>query len=436
MTPNRTHPPRHRAGEGRSGRGRARAMTLVEAVVAVLIVGVMLAASIATVGASRKALKAGSDRGQGLELAHDLMDEILAQPYDDPSGSSAIPSTGNRSQFDNVGDYAGWSETPPDDKSGTPLPGFAGWTRSVAIRYVQAGNIALGNATDTGISEVTVRVLRGSNEVARLTGIRTRGPATQACKFGNGTCADLTTADCAARGGTSQGAGTSCYTLVVPDPVIPRVGLVAQWAMDDASGTKAKDSAGSNDAALKNGPTWGTGRFGGALVLDGVNDYATAPDAPSLSQNNTFTVAAWMYFEAVPGANQWQVALFKGSTTYTPKDWNYALACTNGKVDFEFINTLGLNEAFVGGSITTIRTWYHLAATYDHPNSTVKLYLNGALVSTALTLGMPKVDTKAVWLGADPYGADYTRGRIDDVRLYRRVLSPAEVATLYNGGEP
>lgn len=413
------------------------AMTLVEATVAVLIVGVMLAASIATVGASRKALGSGSVRGQGLELAHDLMDEILAQPYDDPNGSSTIPSTGDRSRFNNLGDYAGWSESPPDDKSGTPLPGFTGWTRRVGIRYVQAGNIALGNATDTGIAEVTVRVLRGSSEVARLMALRTRGlPATQACKFANGTCANLTTADCTARGGTAQGAGTNCSTLVVPDPVVPRVGLVAQWAMDDASGTKAKDGAGANDATLKNGPTWGVGRFGGALVLDGVNDYATAPDAPSLTQNNTFTVAAWMYFEVVPGVNQWQVALYKGSTTYTPMDWNYALACTNGKVDFEFIDTLGLNQVFVGGSITTPRTWYHLAATYDHPNSTVKLYLNGALVGTTLTLSVPKVDTKAVWLGADPFGLDYLRGRLDDVRLYSRVLSPAEITTLYNGGEP
>ena len=78
--------------------------------------------------------------------------------------SSTIPSTGDRSRFNNLGDYAGWSESPPDDKSGTPLPGFTGWTRRVGIRYVQAGNIALGNATDTGIAEVTVRVRHRDQE--------------------------------------------------------------------------------------------------------------------------------------------------------------------------------------------------------------------------------------------------------------------------------
>ena len=408
-------------------------MTLVEAVVAVLIVGVMLAASIATVGASRKALGAGSDRTQGLELASELMDEIMAQPYDDPNGVAAIPSTGDRSQFNNLGDYAGWTETPPADKAGTPRPGFTGWTRQVAIRYLLPGNVGSASATDQGVSQVTVRVLRGSTEAARLTGLRTRGlPATQACMFGDGTCANLTAADCAARGGTAQGAGTSCWTLPVPEPPNPGVGLVSHWAMDDASGTQAVDSIGSNDATLLNGPTWGTGRFNGALVLDGGNDYATASHDASLSLESTFTLAAWINLAQLPGATAYVTVMHKGTTTTTR---NYFLQVYGSLLTFGFYDASNTLRRFSFGSISTVNRWYHVAATFDDSADAVQLYIDGALVRGFSTTYVPKANTGALTLGRSPYG-DYLKGRLDGVRIYSRVLSPAEITTLYNGGEP
>jgi hypothetical protein len=50
-------------------------------------------------------------------------------------------------------------------------------------------------------------------------------------------------------------------------------GLVGWWKFDEGSGTVAYDSSGNgNDGNLTNGPTWTTGKIGGALSFDGVND--------------------------------------------------------------------------------------------------------------------------------------------------------------------
>ena len=42
-------------------------------------------------------------------------------------------------------------------------------------------------------------------------------------------------------------------------------GLVAHWKLDDATGTIAEDSAGSNDGTLVNGPIWTAGQIGGGV---------------------------------------------------------------------------------------------------------------------------------------------------------------------------
>ena len=54
--------------------------------------------------------------------------------------------------------------------------------------------------------------------------------------------------------------------------VIPTSGLIAHWKFDEGSGTTAGDSAGSNTGTLTNGPTWTSGKVGGAIEFDGIND--------------------------------------------------------------------------------------------------------------------------------------------------------------------
>ena len=72
-----------------------------------------------------------------------------------------------------------------------------------------------------------------------------------------------------------------------------------------------------------------------------------------------------------------------------------------------------------------VNRWSHLALTYD--GAMLRLYVNGSRVSSRVTTGTIKRTTDPLWIGGNrPYG-EYFRGLIDQVRIYDRMLSPAEV---------
>ena len=67
------------------------------------------------------------------------------------------------------------------------------------------------------------------------------------------------------------------------------------WPMDETSGTTVHDVSGlGNDGTLNGNATWGPGKVGGALVLDGTGDYASVPDDASLDITGPITMAAWV----------------------------------------------------------------------------------------------------------------------------------------------
>jgi type II secretory pathway pseudopilin PulG len=154
-------------------------LTLVETVTAVVIVGVMLVAALATVGASGAGQLSAGQRGCGYLLAQAMMAEVLEQPYEDPNtpvfGPEPGESTGTRAMFDDVDDYGNWSESPPESKDGTDIPDCSGFRRTVVVECVSPGNLMQVVASDSGIKRVTVRVYRNDVELACLMAIRTPG---------------------------------------------------------------------------------------------------------------------------------------------------------------------------------------------------------------------------------------------------------------------
>ena len=70
--------------------------------------------------------------------------------------------------------------------------------------------------------------------------------------------------------------------------------LLAHYALDEGSGDIAVDSSGNGNDGTINGATWTTGKDGGGLGFDGVNDYVTIP----LINNDEVSVSAWFYKNA------------------------------------------------------------------------------------------------------------------------------------------
>jgi MSHA pilin protein MshD len=156
------------------------AFSLIEVVVSVLIVGGLAVAVLNTMGATAARRRIDADRARGISLAQDLIDEISAAAYEDPGGADLSfgrgadeTGTGDRSLFDDVDDYDGWSASPPQLRDGTPMTGFDGWTRSVVVRWADPAVLDADDAAESGLKRIVVRVHRGGRLVASMTTLRT-----------------------------------------------------------------------------------------------------------------------------------------------------------------------------------------------------------------------------------------------------------------------
>jgi len=157
---------------------KARAFTVVEAVLSTVIVAVMLVAALTTVGASKATQHRASLVGKGRLLTESLMAEILRQSYKDAKDAGALGCESSeldttRAAFDDVDDYHGWSSSPPTAKDGTALLNAAGWSRTVTVEWVVPTNPQQVKSGETGAKRVTVTAAYNKVPQATLVAIRT-----------------------------------------------------------------------------------------------------------------------------------------------------------------------------------------------------------------------------------------------------------------------
>lgn len=162
-------------------RPQQRGFTLVEAAVSTLIVAVMVSAAISVVGGAARGASRERDWRRGQSLAASLMAEVLATSFADPQGGSAFGiDTGetamNRTTYDDVDDYNGYTEAGATDVLGSKIPWADGWTRSVIVENVTIADpsVVVSDSTNTGLRRVTVTVTSPSLEARTLVALKAR----------------------------------------------------------------------------------------------------------------------------------------------------------------------------------------------------------------------------------------------------------------------
>jgi prepilin-type N-terminal cleavage/methylation domain-containing protein len=148
-------------------------MTLVEVTLSMVIVTVMLLAALQTVAVSRGTQKSLSDRAHGRQFAMELMNEILDQQYMELNGVAFFglepgKSSANRSQFTDVDDYNGWTESPLQDRSGNVLVGTTGWRRRVTVQWADKTSWEPSAADNTGLKLITVSIEKDGRPVGSV----------------------------------------------------------------------------------------------------------------------------------------------------------------------------------------------------------------------------------------------------------------------------
>jgi hypothetical protein len=231
----------------------------------------------------------------------------------------------------------------------------------------------------------------------------------------------------------------SAVNLVVSSGAPQPAGLVLALAFDEAAGTTAIDSSSS----LKNGTIRQAvrvaGKIGGALRFDGVDDWVTVTDttASPLDLSTGMTIEAWVNPTVMSG---WECILMKERGVAGEGLLSYALYAHDGAplavgqpvpAGYVRLNPVAstTDRAVRGTTKLTLGVWTHLATTYDGANQ--RFYVNGVLVGTTASPGAGiAVSNGAIRIGGNASSTgEFFQGMIDEVRVYNRALSAAEIAT-------
>jgi N-acetylneuraminic acid mutarotase len=189
--------------------------------------------------------------------------------------------------------------------------------------------------------------------------------------------------------------------------------LMAHWALDEAEGTIAYDSAGVNDAVVVGGATWqpNGGQVNGALQLDGIDGCVVA--GPVLNPaDGPFSVLAW-----IQGGAPGQVILSQQGAA------NWLTADSEGNLMTELAGPGRNSDPLWSQTLITDNTWHRIGFVWDGLNRA--LYVDDILVAEAAQSSLEGSQMGLyIGTGKNMEPGTYFSGLIEDIRIYNRAMSP------------
>jgi hypothetical protein len=191
----------------------------------------------------------------------------------------------------------------------------------------------------------------------------------------------------------------------------------------------ATDTVGGNNGVLQGGAGFAAGEVGQAFSFDGSSGHVLIPDSPSLdSFAGSMTMELWMKSATVGTNSDWVALVAKGDSS-----WRLLGTAGSGTISF-LLNGTSVST-LTGNANVNDGNWHHITATFAA--SEMSLYVDGALDNQQPTGAWFVETSDPLEIGADsgvPSGY-YFNGLIDEVSIYNRALSSAEIAAIYNAGK-
>jgi hypothetical protein len=207
----------------------------------------------------------------------------------------------------------------------------------------------------------------------------------------------------------------------------PTAGLIGYWNFDEGSGSIAHDTSGSGYNGAVNGATWTTGKINSGLSFNGSTN---AVVTPYIALGATFSVSAWVNpGGAAQGSyvriaeTQYGAGCYLG-TSASGTRYKFIVSGSSGST-----GSCGAGYGCAeGGAVTS--GWHLVTATFD--GATARLYVDNVLVASD-TFTAPSNTNLPLYIGLYYGGSGYGwNGAIDEVRLYNRALTAAEVNAIFN----
>lgn len=225
--------------------------------------------------------------------------------------------------------------------------------------------------------------------------------------------------------------------------------LIAHWKLNDsATDAVVADALGNYDGALTDGDSNYTsdhsvaGKVGNAFDFDGTDDKVKIDDAAAFSfgdaaDDSPFSISAWINMDDAT----FFIILNKDDAVGT-SEWRFD---TDGSDKLRIMLFDDDNNNYIARLYNTALTaqqgsWLHVVATYDATEAAtgLSLYINGNpvddITDNAGSYTAMHSDNSDVYIGYNFRSELYSNGKIDNVMLFNKELSQAEVTVLYKAG--
>jgi len=208
--------------------------------------------------------------------------------------------------------------------------------------------------------------------------------------------------------------------------------LMGYWKLDENGGTQAGDSSGNGNSGAISGSSWVSGKSGSALSFDGIDDWVNL--GQNIVPSTTITVAVWA--KVMGTGEQLTVGRF-GYWTGSAGDISYWIK----PIPSSNVLRMGVNDWGQDLEISlpgwSWNNWHHYAFTWDATSSVIHGYVDGIEVAstTYAATAIYNQSSYPVMLGRYEYPNgiwNYANQLIDDVRIYNRVLSAADIKTIFD----
>ncbi len=204
-------------------------------------------------------------------------------------------------------------------------------------------------------------------------------------------------------------------------------GLVAAYGFNEANGSYVEDASGTGNYGVITGAVRVSGGiFGNALKFSGTSsspNWVTVQNSKSLALSTGMTLEAWVYPTAwMSGGSTVVMKQLPNTGSY---DEAYLLAANNSTNQPMSAVWTGSQVTVGGNTQIPPNQWTHLATTYDGQYQS--LYVNGVLVDLTPQTGPITTSTGVLQIGGNALWGGYFQGYIDEVRIYNRALTNAQI---------
>lgn len=210
--------------------------------------------------------------------------------------------------------------------------------------------------------------------------------------------------------------------------------IISYWKMDGGSETVLTDAISSHTATASTTLTGVAGKVGNAKYFDGTDVVDVANHADyNFTSTSSFTVELWVNFTDVDFGERNKVFIGNNDPFNAGGFWFVGAELSTGKILFYLKDANGSDQQIISSDAYNNGAWHHVVAIRDKSNNTNSLFIDGALVGSAVfNYTGSFVSSNPINIGyllRDQIPDYFFKGNIDEVAIYKRALPVSEITS-------